>query len=326
MGCTLLVWGYLADIYGRRSIFLFGSAALAIATVIPPFIPNEIPFYVLRAIQGVFAAATLPSAVGILSASFPPGKERNYAITSHSAISALGSVVGNIMGGLVGATLTWKWVFWILAIISAIVSSSGFLLIPDTPVMDPKARTRPTIDWPGAILATGGILMLLIALTEGSSLGWHKAWIPVLIVVSVLILAIFCIWQRYLERHTKFEALVPISMFTNRHFSSGLSISVSFFCSYQSYMLFATYLYVASFLFWEEGVADYLLCDNAYSYQDYLKLTTIQTTLRFLPAGIAGGKFNHVSNVRNSFTELLFFVITFSIDLIHYANGVVTDS
>lgn len=253
MGCTLLVWGSLADIYGRRLIFLIGSTSLAMVTLIPPFMPRAAPFCIIQALQGVFAAATLPSAIGILSVSFPSGRRRSYAITSHTAVSSLGSVVGNIMGGLVGAALTWKWVFWILAMVAAVVTVSAFFLIPKVPVANREARKRPAVDWLGAALVTGGVLMLLISITEGSSLGWKKAWIPVLIVVSVLILAAFCFWQRYVEHHTKGNPLIRMSIFSNLHFSAGLGIALSFFSSFQSFLLFATYLYVPRSLLQEDS-------------------------------------------------------------------------
>lgn len=253
MGCTLLVWGSLADIYGRRLIFLIGSTSLAVVTLIPPFIPKAAPFCIIQALQGVFAAATWPSAIGILSVTFPSGRRRNYAITSHSAASCLGSVVGNVLGGLVGAALTWKWVYWILAMVAAVVSVLSLLLIPSISIAKPEVQRRSAVDWLGATLVTGGVLLLLISITEGSSLGWKKAWIPILIVVSVLILAAFCLWQRYVEHHTKVNPLIRMSIFSNLQFSAGLGVAILFYSSYQSFLLFATYLYVVRSLLKEDS-------------------------------------------------------------------------
>ncbi|PKY04106.1 drug resistance protein, partial [Aspergillus campestris IBT 28561] len=268
MGCTLLLWGSLADLYSRRAVFLQGSTLLALTTIIPPFVPQEIPFYIVRALQGAFAAATLPSALGILGASFSPGPRRNFAFAAHGAMSSLGSVVGNIMGGLIGASLTWQWVFWILSAVTAAISVAAFIMIPRFPSATgagAKGGRGRDLDWVGALMSTGGILMLLVSVTEGCSLGWKRPWIPSLTVVSALMLVGFCAWQWYLEHRTKRQPLVRLSLLHNFHVSLSLLIACVFFGSFQSFLYFATYF-----------------------YQDSLQLSPLDTTLRFLPAGLAG--------------------------------------
>lgn len=113
-GCFLLLWGRLADVYGKRLIFIYGSAWVCLVTLICPFIPNEIGFDVFRGLQGLGAAANVPTAIGILGVTFPPGKAKNYAFATYSAGAPMGSVFGNILGGLVAQYASWKWVFWIL--------------------------------------------------------------------------------------------------------------------------------------------------------------------------------------------------------------------
>lgn len=179
MGCTLLLWGSLADVYGRRTVFLVGIATLTLVTIVPPFVQNEAPFYVVRALQGLFAASILPSALGILGSTLPPGPQQDYGITTHAAMSSLGSVFGNLIGGFIGASLTWKWVFWILAIMTAFVWLSSLFLVPKDHLRPHQGQKKRAVDWLGAILVTGGILLLLIPLTHkgvlwaGESLGYH---------------------------------------------------------------------------------------------------------------------------------------------------------
>lgn len=123
-----------------------------------------------------------------------------------------------------------------------------------------------TVDWIGAFLVTAGLLVLMLALTEGNVVGWSTPWIPVLIVVSVLILAAFAYWQHYIEtRLPGRKALVKVSIFRNLQFSAAMLIMIFFFASFNSYLVFATYY-----------------------FQSFQGLSPLQTMLRFIPTGVAG--------------------------------------
>ena len=78
-GCFLLLWGRLADVYGKRLVFLCGSVWMTVVSILIPFMPNEIGFDVFRGLQGLGAAAMVPTAIGILGVTFKPGKAKNYA-------------------------------------------------------------------------------------------------------------------------------------------------------------------------------------------------------------------------------------------------------
>lgn len=241
-GCFLLLWGRLADVYGKRRIFIFGSAWLTAVTIAIPFSPNEIIFDVLRGLQGLGAAANVPTAIGILGITFPPGKAKNYAFTCYSAGTSLGSVTGNVLAGLIGEYLTWKWIFWILAIFAALVTVAGILLIPIPQTTGSVTESRASVDWLGAALITLGLMALMFALTEGNVVGWSTPWIPVLIVASVLLVAGFVLWQWYLERKTSRSPLMKISIFKNKRFVAALIIVALSLASFSNYLVFATYL------------------------------------------------------------------------------------
>jgi MFS family permease len=86
----------LADVYGRRLIFVWGSVFFTITSIIPPFIPNEIGFDVMRGFQGLAAAAMAPTALGILGNTFPPGRTKDIAFGCFGAGAPLGGMFGNI--------------------------------------------------------------------------------------------------------------------------------------------------------------------------------------------------------------------------------------
>ncbi|XPS92338.1 hypothetical protein M3J09_001735 [Ascochyta lentis] len=263
-GCFLLLWGRLADVYGRRLIFLWGSAFFTITSIIPPFITNEIGFDIMRGLQGLAAAAMAPTALGILGVTFPPGRMKDIAFGCFGAGAPLGGIFGNIFGGVVAEYLNWKWVFWIFGMVSAITTVASFFVIPVPPVQ-PEPVMRNTVDWIGGTLITVGLIILLFALSEGNVVGWSTPWVPTLIVVSLLIVIAFGFWQHHLETKTQKRPLMKMSIFKNRKFTWANVLMGLFFSSFNNYLIFATY--------W---------------FQDFQGLSVIQTTLRFIPNGVTG--------------------------------------
>lgn len=264
-GCFLLLWGRIADVIGKKKVFIWGSAWVCLTTLVCPFIPSEIGFDVFRGLQGLGAAANVPTAIGILGVTFPPGKAKNYAFATYSSGAPLGSVIGNILGGVVGQYASWQWVLWILAILAAMITVAGHFVVPQ-----PKPRTQSmdlknAVDWAGGATVTVAILVLLFALTEGNVVGWATPWIPVLIVISVILLAAFVMWQIYLEQKTTRRPLMKISMFRDYKISAAMFAMMSFFAAFSNYLVFATYF-----------------------YQEFEGRSTIQTTLRFIPTGVVG--------------------------------------
>ncbi|KAH6898653.1 major facilitator superfamily domain-containing protein [Thelonectria olida] len=268
-GCFLLLWGRIADIYGKRLIFILGSIWVTITCAVNPFLPSEILFDLFRGLHGLGAAANVPTAIGILGTTFPPGKAKNYAFSAYAAGAPLGSVFGNIVSGLIAEWASWKWVFGALAIMAAIISIAGIVVIPNPPAAPTdgqslRAKTAK-VDWIGATLITVGLLALMFALTEGNVVGWTTPWVPVLIVVSLLIVVAFGFWVRYLETKTTRPPLVKISVFHNWRFSAVMIIMGLFFGGFNNYLIYTTYY-----------------------FQDYQGLSPLQTMLRFIPTGVCG--------------------------------------
>lgn len=234
----------------------------------------------------------MPTAMGIIGATFPTGKARTYAISfycenwplplsfsscglastrtdrgimaSTAAGTPLGSVCGNLVSGFLASGASWKWMFAVIGILAAAITVAGIVVIPRTP---PAGDNVATVDWIGALLVTAGFLSLLLALTEGNVVGWSRPWVPLLLVVSILLIAAFVLWQRRLERGaTDGKApLTKMSIFRNAQFSISILVLCFLFASFNSYLVFATYF-----------------------YQEYQGLSALQTTLRFIPTGVTG--------------------------------------
>lgn len=266
-GCFLLVWGRIADLYGKRLIFILGSAWTALTLTINPFLRNEAAFALFRGLQGLGAAANVPTAIGILGTTFPPGKTKNYAFSAYAAGAPLGSIFGNLLGGIIASYVHWTWVLWVLAILAATVAVAGYFIIPLPPATHRAQgnNLKESVDWIGAALITIGLMLLTFALTEGNVVGWSTFWIPILIVASLLLIAVFVLWQRHLEKRGTQAPLIRVSIFTHRRFSAAMGIMCLFFGAFNGYLIFTTYF-----------------------YQDYQGLSPIQTTLRFIPTGVVG--------------------------------------
>ncbi|AEO55081.1 hypothetical protein MYCTH_2298499 [Thermothelomyces thermophilus ATCC 42464] len=265
-GCFLLFWGRVADIYGKRKIFVAGSAWLAATTLVNPFLPNEIAFDLFRGLQGLGAAASVPTAIGILGTTFPPSKAKNYAFSCYAAGAPLGAVLGNILGGIIAEYVSWKWVFVAIALAAFAITAAGVFVIPPSErAGSDGGAEKPSVDWLGAVLITVGLLALLLALTEGNVVGWRTPWISVVIVVSVMLVALFAFWQHHLEKTGKRAPILKVSSFRNPQFSAAMGTMALFFSSFNGFLVYATYF-----------------------YQDYQGLSPLNTTLRFLPTGISG--------------------------------------
>lgn len=177
----------------------------------------------------------------------------------------MGSVFGNLLGGVVGEYASWKWVFWILAILSAINTLIAWFMIPIPAEMPKEEDVKNAVDWPGGMLITVGLIVLLFALTDGNVVGWSKAYIPVLIVLSVLLVAAFVAWQIYLENKTTKKPLMKVSIFRNTRVSAAMVTMAFFYAAFNNFLIFATYF-----------------------FQEYQGLDAIHTTLRFIPTGVVG--------------------------------------
>ncbi|KAK7039697.1 MFS domain-containing protein [Favolaschia claudopus] len=208
-GCLLLFCGHLADVHGRKRVFVAGSALLAVFTLGCGFVHDEVTLAVLRGLQGIGGAATIPAALGILAHEFPPssGRARAAAFSSFSAGAPIGGALGMVFGGLVTqlSKYTWRAQFWLSAAIAFAVLVLAIIVIPpDPPLQTHRSPPPPPIipsdnlasgpvpdtyppepkgpdtlppprdtrtDWPGAVLSAAGLILLVFVLGQGSGPG-----------------------------------------------------------------------------------------------------------------------------------------------------------
>lgn len=173
---------------------------------------------------------------------------------------------GNILAGIIAEYVSWKGVFIGIALLAFAVTAAGVFVIPPSKRDgNNEGAQKPTVDWLGAVLITGGLLALLLALTEGNVVGWKTPWISVVIVISVMLVALFVFWQHHLEKTGNQAPILKVSNFRNPQFSAAMVTMALFFSSFNGFLVYATYF-----------------------YQQYQGHSSLNTTLRFLPTGISG--------------------------------------
>jgi EmrB/QacA subfamily drug resistance transporter len=162
LAALLLLGGSLGDLYGRRKIFTAGVVLFGAASAWCGLAPNVFQLIAARAVQGAGGALLVPGSLALISASFP-AEERGRAIGTWSGFTAITAAVGPVLGGWLVEHTSWRWVFFINLPIAVVVVAITLLRVPES--RNPE-RSRQSLDWLGALLATFGLGAVVFALIE----------------------------------------------------------------------------------------------------------------------------------------------------------------
>jgi EmrB/QacA subfamily drug resistance transporter len=203
-GGFLLLGGRMADLLGRKRIFIVGLLLFTIASLFCGLAGNIAVLITARAVQGVGAAIISPAALSIVSTTFEEGAERNKALGIWGALGGSGAAAGVLFGGILVKYLGWQWIFYVNVPVGAIVLA---LTIPFVPESRAELGHR-RFDAAGAITVTGGLALLVYAISKAPDVGWGSARTILLLIASVAILGIFVL----IEARSS-APLVPFSIF-----------------------------------------------------------------------------------------------------------------
>jgi EmrB/QacA subfamily drug resistance transporter len=205
-GGFLLLGGRIADLVGRRRVFVVGLVVFTGASLLSGLSWSEGALIGARALQGFGAALITPAALSILMTTFAEGKERNTALGAWGGVGAFGAVAGVLLGGVLTDALSWQWIFFV----NVPVGLVGLALAPLLLTESRDARVK-TFDLPGAALVTGGLVTLVYTITQANNNGWGSLETIALFATALVVLTVFVVW----ERRTA-EPLVPFSIFRLR--------------------------------------------------------------------------------------------------------------
>lgn len=161
-GCTLLLVGSVADVVGRRPVYLIGCVLLACFSTACALAQTGTQMIVLRGFQGLAASMYMPTAISIITTAFPSGTRRNFGLASLGAGQPVGWSFGLVLGGLLANPVGWRTGFYICAGLTALVFVAGVLGIPQDRYTEPFVwrRLLDEIDWVGALITSACLGML----------------------------------------------------------------------------------------------------------------------------------------------------------------------
>src|SRR5271165_2456275 len=167
-GGFLLLGGRLADLLGRRRMFMIGLFVFSLASLAGGLAQSEAWLIAARAVQGLGAAMVSPAALSIITTPFAEGEERNRALGVWGAVAGAGGAAGVLLGGVLTSGLSWRWVLFVNVPIGIVCA----LLAPRV-LAESRAEVKDrAFDIPGAITVTGGLALLVYALVDAVNVGW----------------------------------------------------------------------------------------------------------------------------------------------------------
>jgi EmrB/QacA subfamily drug resistance transporter len=167
-GGVLLLGGRLADLLGRRRLFAAGLTLFTVSSLLDGLAWSEGSLIAFRSLQGLGAAVLSPAALSILTTTFREGRERNTALGIWGAASGSGGAAGVLLGGALTSALSWSWIFFINVPV-------GIVVLALTPWLLQESRAELDhrhFDFPGAVSITGGLMVLVYAMTRATQHGW----------------------------------------------------------------------------------------------------------------------------------------------------------
>jgi EmrB/QacA subfamily drug resistance transporter len=223
-GGFLLLGGRMADLLGRRRVFISGLLLVAAASLAAGFAASEGQLIAARAAQGLGAAIISPSALSIVTTTFRDGAERNKALGAWGAVAGAGGAAGVLFGGILTDGLGWEWVLWINVPVALVVAALTPFLIAES---RSESATRH-FDTGGAVTVTAGLSVLVYALVDATDAGWGSLQTVGLLALAAVLIGVFIA----LERGSA-APLVPFRIFRLRTLTGanvvGLLVGASLF-------------------------------------------------------------------------------------------------
>jgi EmrB/QacA subfamily drug resistance transporter len=176
------ILGRVGDMTGKKRVFVATLVALAVGSLLAAVAPSIGVLIVARVIQG-FAGGMLPVAFGIIRDEFPADKVAG-AVGVIAALTAVGAGLGIVLAGPIVGALNYHWLFWLPLILTVVAAVSAVLFVPESPV-----RTPGRISWQPALLLSGWLVTLLVALSEAPSWGWRSGSVLGLLAATVVLAA-----------------------------------------------------------------------------------------------------------------------------------------
>jgi len=226
-GGFLLLGGRMADLLGRRRLFMVGLVLFSLASLLGGLATSETQLIAARALQGLGAALLAPSALSMVTNMFEEGAERNKALGVWGAVSGSGGAAGVLLGGVLTEYLGWEWVLWVNVPIGVIAA----ILAPRLLVESRRETDLRHFDALGAVTVTAGLSLLVFALVDTINEGWGSTQTLALLAVALVLIVAFV----FIELRSR-DPLMPFGIFRMRTLTGanvvGLLVGASIFAMF----------------------------------------------------------------------------------------------
>jgi EmrB/QacA subfamily drug resistance transporter len=239
-GGFLLLGGRMADLVGRRRIFIVGLTLFTLASLACGLANSAGMLITARAVQGVGAAIISPAALSIVTTTFSEGAERNKALGIWGALGGSGAAAGVLFGGILTKYLGWEWIFFVNVPVGAAVFLLTRPIVPESHADLGHRR----FDAVGAVSITGGLALFVYAISKAPDVGWATGRTIGLLVASLVIIAGFVVWELRAP-----APLVPFGIFRIRTLTGANSVGLLLGATIYANFFILT-LYVQQILGW----------------------------------------------------------------------------
>jgi EmrB/QacA subfamily drug resistance transporter len=209
-GFTLL-FGRVADLFGRRRLFLLGMAILGASSLLGGLATTPGVLIAARVAQGIATAMVTPAALSLLTTAFPEGPMRARALGLNGALMAAGFTTGAILGGVLTDLLSWRWAFYINVLVAVVVLAVAPFVLTES-----RPERRQRLDVPGAVTVTLGLLSVVYGLTVAGERSWQDPTALLALLAGLVLLTLFWAVETRVE-----EPLVPFRVLTRRTIGWG---------------------------------------------------------------------------------------------------------
>jgi EmrB/QacA subfamily drug resistance transporter len=234
-GGFLLLGGRLADLIGRRRLFIIGLVLFGFASLLGGLSNSEGQLIAARALQGLGGALLSPAALSILTNTFAEGAERNRALGVWGAVAGSGGAVGTLLGGVLTDSLGWEWVLFVNVPVTLLAAFGAYRVLAES------RDEVPSVDIAGAVTITAGLTLLVYALVDANDAGWGSAQTIGLMVIAVALIGAFVVIERTIK-----GPLVPFSIFRNRTLTganiTAIFVTMSLFSMFYFITLYLQYV------------------------------------------------------------------------------------
>jgi EmrB/QacA subfamily drug resistance transporter len=250
LAAFLLTSGSVADLIGRRRVFVVGLVVFTASSAVCGLSTTPLMLNVARAVQGTGGAMMFATALALLAQAFH-GKERGTAFGVFGAVTGGAVAIGPVLGGVITSGIGWEWIFFVNVPIGVIA-----VFIALTRVADSRDPHATGVDWAGLVTFSGSLFLLVYALVQGNEKGWGSPEIVSFLIGAVVLMVLFLIVEL-----RQSQPMLDLSLFRRPAFSGA---SIVAFCLSGSF--FAMFLYLTLYI------------------QDVLGYSPLQAGLRFLPS------------------------------------------